>query len=239
MKMIHVVAAAAAFVSTAALATPVTFFDTIADGQANFANTVTGTGSSYESLSLSGLSYGSSWDLGDFAISNVDGANSSIYSASSDGNTGQMIGINPQGSGSSPSGYKDSGITFTFDSAINALGFEAGDWATCCHPSSLYMQFDGGATQSVGTANSYLDNPAKAAGLARDGIFVGAIDDTDTFTSVTFWGDGVGEFLTAGGTIMWATVDLNSVSVPEPTTLGLFGLGLAGIAASRRKKKAA
>ena len=31
---------------------------------------------------------------------------------------------------------------------------------------------------------------------------------------------------------------INTVSVPEPTTLGLFGIGLAGLAFTRRRNRA-
>ncbi|MET0105208.1 MAG: PEP-CTERM sorting domain-containing protein [Sedimenticola sp.] len=232
MEFKYLIGAVAMIASTTASAVPTTFFDTISGGQAAFDSTVTATGASVNNLTLSGLTSGTSWAFTDFTISTTDGSTASVYSASQNNSTGQMIGIHPD----SPAPL--SGITFTFSSAINSLGFEVGDWATCCHPSSLYIAFDGGSTQLVGTANTYNDNPAVAAGgdYGNDTIFIGAIDDTSTFTTVTFYGDGFGEFLTAGGTIKYATVDLNSVGVPAPATLALMALGLAGIGYTRKKK---
>jgi len=236
MKKSLLIATSLLFTSSA-YAVPVTFFDTIVGGQTSFTNTVTGTGATVITDTLSGLSSGTSWDMGDYTISTTDGSSASVYSASTNTSTGQMIGISP----ASPA--PDSGITFTFDTAINALGFEVGDWATCCLPSALYIGFDGGATQLVGSASSYTDNPTVAAGgsYTNDTIFVGAIDDTSTFLSVIFYGDGFGEFLTAGGTIYYSTVDEGSVpppnAVPLPAAAFMFAPALLGFMGLRRKAK--
>lgn len=226
--LVAVVAAPAAF------AVPTTIFNTdITAGASAFDATVTGVGATVVTDNLSGLFGASSWDRGDYTISNTDGSSSSVFPAATDSSSGQMIGINPQlnsgATGATPNDYDQSGLTFTFDTAINALGFEVGDWATCCYPSALYIQFDGGAVQQVGLAATF------AAFLgSNQSVFVSAIDDTDTFTSVSFWGDGVGEFLTAGGTIRYAAVPQGSIGVPAPATLALLGMGLL-MAGIRRK----
>lgn len=217
--------------SNLALSAPTTWYDTIAGGTSTFNNMVTGAGGSVSSYHLDNLTSASLWDFGDFSIESTNGNVRGISSASSDNSTGDMISIsdtftNPE----------QSGITFTFDNAINSIGFEVGDWATCCMPSSLYISLGGGPTQLIATATSALDNPSYAAGGSfGESIFVGAIDTSTTFTSITFYGDSTGEFLTAGGTVLFA----NIAAVPEPETYAMLisGLGLLGFV-RRRKSKA-
>jgi MYXO-CTERM domain-containing protein len=93
---------------------------------------------------------------------------------------------------------------------------------------------------TVAVATTASDNPGYAA-YGTYANFVGAIDDSATFSTITFYGDGFGEYLVAGGVIRYGTVRTGSVTgVPEhssPVTLVAVGLGLAGLGVLRRRRQ--
>ena len=180
------------------------------------------------------------------------GANDSGYSSNGQSLSGAVWGINPDTSAGEPIPGFNSGLKFTFSSPVNAFGFEIGDWATCCttntrpagiqstygvpdQGSGLWIAFDGGAATLPANALTDSDNPGYAAARSYTN-FIGAIDSSGFFSSVTFFGDGFGEFLVAGGTLRFASVPEGSVgTVSEPATLALIGLSLVGLAVTRRK----
>lgn len=180
------------------------------------------------------------------------GATSSGYSSGSQSLSGAVWDIDPGTSGGEPIPGFNSGLKFTFSSPVNAFGFEIGDWATCCTEntrptgiqstygvpavgSGLWIAFDGGAATLPANALSADDNPGFDQFNSFTN-FIGAIDSSGFFSSVTFFGDGFGEVLVAGGTLRFASVPEGSVgTVSEPATLALIGLSLVGLAATRRK----
>ena len=234
-------ATALALVATAANATIVTVFNDFAGGIANFNAAVVGAGGTVTTISLVPGTAGDPLDLGDVAITRNDGSGVGVdgaydvYNAGPSVTTsGGVINVNPFGSGAGL-GAKESGITFTFDSGVNAFGFEVGDWGTCCQPSKLYIQFGANTPILVGESTTFGDVFLTNGGA---GVFLAALDDTGTFTQVSFWGDGFGEYLVAGGTLRFAALEQNSLpGVPEPASWAMMiaGFGLVGTTMRRRR----
>jgi len=235
-------ASALAFAATSASATIVTVFDDLDAGPVNFDNTVIAAGATVTTDTWANLPSGVlSVDRGEYVITRNNGgalSGQGIYTAYPNYNrstTGETYDISPFGSGPGI-GAIGSGITLTFDSAVNAIGFEVGDWATCCQPSYLYISFDDGAPILVGKSDVFGDQ------FLTDGnalVFVSALDDSGDFTKVQFWGDGFGEYLVFGGTVRYALLDRGTLppGIPEPATWGMMiaGFGLVGFAARRRR----
>lgn len=160
---------------------------------------------------------------------------------------------------------QNSGLRFEFSAPVNAFGMEIEDWATCCmnvvrppaivstygvpaEGSGLWIAFDGGAATLPANALVRSDNPGDAySSGSAIGNFIGAIDNSGTFSSIEFWGDGFGEFLFAGGTLRFAAVpivpqtgDPRVQSIPSLSTwamlMSLFAVATWAGLAIRRKR---
>ena len=231
-------------------ATIATVYDGIAAGRTSFDNTVTGAGGTVGVDTWAGLTGGNtSIDRGAYTITNNDGGTLGVTTYGS--MSGQVIGIDPAGGGSNPrtapSSYFNSGMTLTFDSAVNAVGFEVGDWATCCHSpvTELFISFDGGTPIKVASATTssqgrFPSQTNPAASVYE--IFVAAFDDSGSFTAVSFWGNGIGEYLVAGGQVRYALLNQGSLppsgAVPLPAEGWVLLTGVGALLALRRRKVA-
>lgn len=239
-KFLGLTASALLLTSGMASATIVTVYDDFTGGLNNFNSTVSLAGGTAIHDNWSGLSSSTSIARADYTITRIDGStlfphNYQLWNSNpATWTSGQVISIDPYGPGKGAAA-KVSGVNLAFNSAINSIGFEVGDWSTCCQVSDLYISFDNGAPILVGHSTVFGDGFLTNNGA---GVFVAAFDDSSSFSSVQFWGDGFGEVLNFGGTVHYALLNTGSLpptGIPEPTGLALFGAALLGLGLRRKK----
>jgi hypothetical protein len=222
--------AATLFAASSANATPVIVNTTLSNISSAFDSIITGVGSTVVTAQVvTGTNLYNYVDKdgnpATVTVTRPNGSAPSFYGNYSSGGislSGSSWSINPGAIAADPIPGYNSGLTFDFSSPVNAFGFEVGDWATCCMTgtrpttiqttygvpatgSGLWIAFDGGAATLPANALSASDNPGYAASRSFTN-FIGAIDSSNYFSKVTFFGDGFGEVLVAGGTLRFASV---------------------------------
>jgi len=193
----------------------------------------------FDSQSLNLFTSGFSLDLGDFIISSTDVANDNIGVV--DGVPTQNLGNNQSVDGTRFFGIEGSGggpgFNISFDTSRYVFGF---DWLDGDNTDSYAMEVLG---------QVFEDAPFGIRTVGRD--FFGIISDT-SFTDVDFYQTAAGGYIGGFGVDNLTTSQINVVtctqdpslpectisSVPEPTSLVLLSLGLAGFSFVKKRKQA-
>ncbi|WP_028964945.1 beta strand repeat-containing protein, partial [Sphingomonas phyllosphaerae] len=242
--------------AVAAHATPAVFFNAdLVAGEQTFRDTATAADAAYNAANPGATQ---SSDIFRIDLTNLTGSNFAVTSGGTTVYVKTTLAGNPapnnQNGDERGDGFTNWGVSYTagdFNSAIsngytlsffsdsayttaynvNAIGMHVSDWGTCCttsnavpgggtaNASQIYMLFNGSTPLLVGGIST---------AIRGEEHFIAAIDDRNSFNSVTMVPNGRGEAFGAGGVILFSTLQLNSVpagssvvtlpgSTPTPT----------------------